>query len=199
MPTGYTSKLYDGNQDFSEFAMSCARAFAVLIEMRDDGMDAKIPDEFKPSDYNIKALAKAESDLHETEAMTPREAAKAAAAEYKRRMCEWEKNTAEIIRRKSRYDAMAKQAAGWTPPSDDHAKLKKFMLEQLLSSIEHDCHSIDKPRIVSPRDYREELTSEAKRDIKYHRDAIGKERGRAEEKTSWVRLLRRSLGISIGK
>ena len=59
----YTYELVDKKLTFPQFAMRCARAFGALIEMRDDSMDAPIPDEFSPSDYHVKAKAKAEETL----------------------------------------------------------------------------------------------------------------------------------------
>lgn len=71
MPTGYTAKLHNGEeQTFPEFVMSCARAFGALITMRDDPADAEIPDEFKPSDYHVRELEKARERLSEVEGWT---------------------------------------------------------------------------------------------------------------------------------
>ena len=43
--------------------MDCARAFGACIMMRDESVDAPIPEEFKPSTYHIEELEKAKSDL----------------------------------------------------------------------------------------------------------------------------------------
>jgi hypothetical protein len=59
MPTGYTAKLYDGDQKFQDFAMECARAFGALIEMRDEPMNAKIPETFEPSEHHVNGLERA--------------------------------------------------------------------------------------------------------------------------------------------
>ena len=58
MPTGFTCDIKDGIT-FERFALNCARAFGALINMRDDSLDAEIPDEIKPSDHHVKALAEA--------------------------------------------------------------------------------------------------------------------------------------------
>ena len=59
MPTGYTARLCDGEQTFKDFAMLCARACGALIEMREDPMDAPIPEKIKRSSYYDEALSKA--------------------------------------------------------------------------------------------------------------------------------------------
>jgi hypothetical protein len=68
--TGYVHHMVEKNQTFPQFAMSCARAFGALVEMRDEGMDAKIPDEIKPEPYHKKAAAEARKELVAFEAMT---------------------------------------------------------------------------------------------------------------------------------
>ena len=66
MPTGYTLDLYDGKDiTFEEFALRCARAFGALISMRDEPIDAPIPERFEPSDYHLKELEKAKKRLKE--------------------------------------------------------------------------------------------------------------------------------------
>jgi len=50
MPTGYTLDLYDGkNITFKEFVMKCAGAFGALISMKDESLDAPIPEHLEPS------------------------------------------------------------------------------------------------------------------------------------------------------
>jgi len=70
MPTGYTAKLMESGQTFQDFVMQCARAFGACVMMRDDPMDAPIPERFEPSDYNVKRLAEAKAELVKLQAMT---------------------------------------------------------------------------------------------------------------------------------
>src|SRR5688572_14375055 len=63
MPTGYTSTLMEKGQSFPEFTMLCARAFGALIEMRDESLDATIPEKFEPSDYYTDRIAALKAEL----------------------------------------------------------------------------------------------------------------------------------------
>ena len=55
MPTNFTYDLYAGNEmTFPEYAMRCARASGMLAGMRDDPIDAVIPDEFEANSYYIE-------------------------------------------------------------------------------------------------------------------------------------------------
>lgn len=50
MPTGYTYPVCEGKiTEFPDFALSCARAFGALISMREEPMDAPLPDEIAAS------------------------------------------------------------------------------------------------------------------------------------------------------
>lgn len=62
MPTGYTAAIADGI-DFKTYALSCARAFGALVEMRDEPANAPIPEEFKPSSYYVTSLASAREEV----------------------------------------------------------------------------------------------------------------------------------------
>jgi len=50
--------------------------------MRDDPSDRPIPDEFKPSDYHVRALKQAEARGREIEEMTPAQCKAAALRDY---------------------------------------------------------------------------------------------------------------------
>lgn len=193
MPTGYTSDLNHGEVSFKDFAMGCARAFGALITMRDEDHDAKIPDKFEPGDYHATALKNAEADLKKYESFTIEEANTAAEesylSAYKSVQDRCEKNAAL----KNRYEAMIKKVLAWYPPTSDHAELKCFMLEQLESSIKHDCYEIEPAVKITGAEWLANVIKSAKWSIDYHKEEQKKEIERCESRTAWVRALRESL------
>ena len=199
MPTGYTHLVQTGEiKDFPTFAMQCARAFGALVLMRDDPPDAPIPDEFKPSDHNAVKLEKAKVRLLKLRDMTPEQinaehrtkwdAAYEYATNYER-----EKELQE-----ERYRAMLAKVAEWNPPSPEHDGLKKFMREQLESSIDFDCGGSYKPALLpaDPDEWWRGEVRKAQRDIDYHKKADKEERERTEGRNRWVRQLRESLKVA---
>jgi hypothetical protein len=201
MPTGYTSDLYDGKrQTFEEFAMRCARAFGPLVTMREDPSGAPIPDEFKPSDYRVKALATARSDLAGVEAWTLEEAQTAAEASYKQALARYAEALDEAGARRERYEGMLAKVEAWEPPTPDHQGLKDFMAQQLRESIDFDCNTdyCQQPEKLSGADFKAQAVEAAKRSVEYHEGELTKERERAEKSTAWVRALRDSLsGVAV--
>jgi len=199
MPTGYTAGVQNGTvADFKTFAMQCARAFGALIDMRDSPADAPIPEEQKPSEYHVEAIAKAEGNLAELRNMGLEERAAAwraarTAAELRR-----DEYRAERVQQEERYRAMLAEARAWSPPTAEHQGLKDFMVKQLSESIEFDCRPphYDPTSSVgdSPLEWWDSQIAAVQRDIEYHREEDAKERLRVAGRNRWVNELRRSLG-----
>lgn len=197
MPTGYTAAVQNGSiTEFSAFALQCARAFGALIEMRDEPADAPIPQEFKPSDYNAKALAEAQTKHARLLAMTPDEMGAAAAAAHETEMARWRERQERKVAERSRYEAMLAKVKAWTPPSIDHAEFKTFMTQQLTESIKFDCSTSDwdkEPVGKTGIEWHAEQLKSVKRDIDYHTKGHAEEVSRTNDRNQWVRLLRESL------
>lgn len=194
MPTGYTSDIYDGKAvTFEEFALGCARAFGALVTMRDDPRDAEIPQEFAPSLYHARAAGDARRRLDEVLAWDEADAQDAADTAH----LEAVQHAAEVTKRNSelreRYEAMLVMVNAWEPPTEDHVEFKKFMADQLQSSIDGDTYTVSVPDPVTPEQYVIDQTERAKRDIAYHEAEQAKEYERAEQRTAWVKALRASL------
>lgn len=198
MPTGYTSEIEKGIT-FQEYALRCARAFGALVTMRDDPMDASIPDEFKPSDYNLENIEKAEKSLATIKAMTPSAIKKAVQEEFNDRLRVIDECIDKNKKLKNKYENMLIKVKAWTPPTPDHVKLKEFMVEQLEKSIEFDCnieyHQDDrrKLKLLDVEDWRLKKINQYLADISYHQKKHKAEVDRCTTRSKWVKDLRESL------
>ena len=194
MPTGYTLDLYNGKDiAFEEFVLKCARAFGALIDMRDEPMDAPIPERFEPSDYHLKELEKAKRRLKEIRKWNEEKAEQEAERAYREAL----KERKEFIKKnkliRKRYEDMLSKVREWKPPTPDHVDLKKFMIQQLEDSIEFDCFIPEMPQRLSGEEYREQQIRKALSDIEYHEKEYAEEVNRVCEKNKWLLLLRESL------
>ena len=194
MPTGYTYPVVDGKvTDFPEFAMQCARAFGALITMREDPMDAEIPDEFKPSDYSGKKLAEAKAKLKKLHALSPAQVQERADESYAIQLKAHLDYRARMRLENDRLDAMLKHVRSWRPPTSEHKGLKEFMVEQLTTS-KHDMKwGSEEPVKRSAEDWLASEIASAKREVDYHTKDDEQEKERAASRTEWVRQLRASL------
>lgn len=196
MPTGYTSRIADGIT-FSEFAMSCARAMGALIMIGDEPANAPIPERFEPSDYHDKRLIAAQAEFDRLRRITPEQAEEKARIEF----IEESARHAEAIQNKAglrqKYESMLDQVKAWQPPTPDHEGMKKFMVEQIVSSIEFDCNDSyyrdNPPKQKSITDWLEQKVSNALHDIEYHRKGRDEEIARTESRNAWLKALRDSL------
>lgn len=196
MPTGYTAKLMEKGQTFPEFVLLCARAFGATILMRDDPMDKPIPEAFKPSDYNEKALRAAKAELDRLDSMGGNE--RIAFGEAQRK-ADIQQNRDWLTRERNeneRLTAMRVQVQAWEPPSPEHVSLKNFMLEQIdmsVNSTDYIEKAIVEAEAKSPAAYYAAAVAKAARDVEYHIEEQAKEVERTESRNRWIRQLRDSL------
>jgi hypothetical protein len=192
MTTGYTRYIEDGTiTSFKDFTMLCARAFGALIDMRDDGLDAPLPMQIKPRTYHSEQLTIEQEKLASMYGLSDEQWQSLYAAESK----EFETTNASEIARNEEisglYSAILNGVYQWKPPSKDHMDLKKFMIEQIVSSTEMLSPYI--ATLPSLWEWKANKISEVKRRIHYHTKEVAKERARAESGNKWLQDLRQSL------
>jgi hypothetical protein len=199
MSTGYTS-IIEENPDvtFEEFVWRCARAFGAMIEMRDDRLDAAIPDEFPISSYHKDRLREAEEKLEELNSMSEAQATIRATHQYENEIEYYRKSEARKTDLKARYEKMRRQVDAWVPPSSEHVNLKGFMLDQLDQSIKFDTdyHS-EEPKQMTGAEWLKWATEGAHRDIKYHKEQWALEQSRAADRNKWLADLRKSVPVPL--
>lgn len=196
---GYVHTMLDKNQTFEEYALSCARAFGALVTMREDPMDAPIPEELKPDPYYLRAEADATRRLKNLLAMSAPDEKEAYGEKRK------SEGLRHLIQQKSARDAdvdrcrqMLPAVEKWEPPTVDHQGLKRMMLENLHDALkgENDDYyksNISKLKGTPALKFYNDALDQARRDIEYYRAQYEKEVQRMAGSTQWVKSLRESL------
>lgn len=194
MPTGYTYNVVDGKiTEFADFAMQCARAFGALITMREDPMDAPIPDEIKPeTSYYANRVDEDMERLGEVHAMTDAEAAAAAQAAHDEAMASRAKYLSDKESEAGRLNAMLAKVRAWHPPTRDHVEMKSFMIEQLTISMPGK-YTPTIPVLLDGATWRQEQIDSLSEAVARSRKEVEKETERAKNRTEWVKNLRASL------
>ncbi len=203
MPTGYTAGILDGKiTTFPQFAKQCMRAFGATIHMRDDAMDAEYQ-ERTPSDYHTKKIEEAQQSLKDVEVLSD----EAIIAEAKKGFEESKKYHLESIEKAKKggekLNAILQEVNAWVPPTEDHAGIKTFMVDQIKQTIDFDCKTEyhDKKLIeieseltwLSAKSIRADMIEQANKDLKYHTHENNKEITRCNESNKWVKDLLKSL------
>lgn len=194
MPTGYTYPVCDGDiTEFPAFAMSCARAFGALITMRDDPMDAPIPEEIKPdTKYHDDRIAADMKRMGEVQAMTLAEADTAALEVHRQALASRNKYLADKEVEAGRINAMLAKVRAWRPPTPEHVEMKKFMIDQLTMSLPGD-YAPAIPALLDGATWRKQEIDRLADSVVYHQKERDKEIERARGRTEWVKQLRDSL------
>jgi hypothetical protein len=194
MPTGYTAIIEEKNATFEEFVWRCARAFGALITMRDEPLDAPLPDRIEPSTVAEKLLAEAKAEVARFEAMTAEEAEKAAFADYTARATEYREAAARAADLRTRYASMRARVADWQPPTHEHEGLKKFMVDQLgLCSRDGFGPWGAPPALETGGAWRIRRLTQAVRDVERYEQSVREECERTESRCHWLAALRESV------
>jgi hypothetical protein len=140
MPTGYTARIKNGIT-FKEFALHCACSRFYDC--------SELPDKFIVSDYYSKEIVELTKELNHLNSMTDDELEIASQKE-----CEFENRERVELRNekidlKNKYNDMLNEVEKWIPPSKEHRYFKKYMIEQIKSSIDCDCGWLDTLEEVS--------------------------------------------------
>jgi len=193
MPTGYTAKLYEGeDQSVRDFILSCARAFGATIMQRDDDPnDPPKPREI--STHYEDSLREATKALDVALAWTDEEAGRLATAEDRKDLAYWRESEKKSADRRVRYEAMLTAVTAWVPPTSEHNGLKTFMVEQITGSIKWDCSTCDAPTCPTGAEYRELTIKARSRDVTYYTEERQKEIERVDGANAWITALYDSL------
>ena len=198
MPTGYTYPVCEGKvTEFPEFAILCARAFGALITMREEPMDAPIPDEFSPdTSYYDGRIATDLAQMGNVQAMSRAEADAAANSEHAEALESRRKYLEDKDVEAARINAMLAKVRAWEPPTPEHAEMKSFMIEQLRISLPGD-YVPSIPELLDGRTWRQNMIDQLSKNVVRNREERQKEIDRAKGRTEWVKALRASLAASI--
>ena len=192
MPSGYTSDIYNGKEvTFKDFALGCARAFGACVMQRDDPADVK-PKIMLEESHHTEELKKLKKFKKPTKAQFD--------SYVKKTIADYEKSIKEENELKKRYSDMLEKAKNWQPPTEEHKRLKAFMIEQLTDSRSFDCCGVDhyehEIKVVSAmtyKDYAAKKLAEHNRSIEYHKEYEARDLNKIKQRNKWIKDLYDSL------
>jgi hypothetical protein len=199
MATGYTHEFADKDVSFNEFVWKCARAMGSFIHMRDDPMSSEIrmPEE---DTYHSKSLLEAVEYLEELKNMPLTKAFLLMTEEREASIKRAKESLEKSARLRERYTKMIAKVSDWQPPTPEHTNFKKFMLEQLTSSLDWDCNDkytleeLARPEITAQEWLDREIKS-ATRDVEYHTQHMSDDKKRNKEVIDWIKALQQSVPL----
>lgn len=196
MPTGYTHQLLENDLSFEQFAMLCARNFGALAMMRDEPMDAPIPERLEPSEYAAKHLDESRQRLAYLQAMSEPERIAYGTEEIAKSIASRLETKAEYEVENAKLNAMLDKIKAWSPPSADHICLRDFMASQCkisMHTIEYVDSNIESMRSEHPKQRWQADRDKAEKDVAYYTKETQHELDRTASSNKWLRELRESL------
>lgn len=191
MATGYTAGIASGKiTTIKEFALLCARAFGAAIDMRDDPLDAEIPEKFHVDSFHLDEVNRLEKELKEMLTLTYNQISARAQSEYESSVKYIEEYNAQEDEANARYDAMIEQVNQLKLPPT-HAQFKKFMLNQL--EISKSDFRVDVPIKPTPEEWYNQKVSQLQKSIETNKRYYAEAVTRNEERNEWIANLRRAL------
>lgn len=195
MASGHTYKIAQG-MTFKEFALECARSF--LVECKEEGGSYLIPDEIPVPTYHLDSIRDVEDKLKLVNSMALPEATEKARLEYEKDKLENQRNIQERKDLEKKYRDMLAKVQKWTPPSEEHINIKKFMIEQIEQSIKWDCstdyyYTQKNVKQLTGEAYIQKEREVALDKLEYHQKKYTKDVEMTNQRNRWVKLLKESL------
>lgn len=195
MPTGYTDILKDSNVTFEKFFKTCMRGMGACAMQRDEDI-SKEPELQKVSNYYAKKIKNTKRKLNNFKKLKSDKLFIRAFKEFKKLYIGIDNLEKESQKLLTNYNTMLEKVRAWTPPTKDHEKFKKFMIEQIESSIRFDCNTdYYKERkntlvynIVNFRskNYKKDIVNKFIEDIEYYAKEYKSEIKNVKEINQWI-------------
>lgn len=195
MPTGYTAELCEKGQSFEEFIWRCARAFGACIMMRDDPLD-KLPSLSPENDsFYAKEVQKYKNEVVRLGQMSDSELETLGLETLKTEIASYEESSLAHDLEQLRLREMLTKVEAWNPPTEDHTKLKEFMIEQIKTSQSDYSYqdSIVKLKAKTPKQRGMELLVHAREMVERYSEELRKEIERNKDRLSWLTALHESV------
>lgn len=199
MPTGLTSKIYEGEDtSLRGFALTCVKQLGYGYYASNYGESElpldKAPD-IKPSDYHKKELEKANKELEDF--MNLQKDPDALRKKYEKYLLTLHKNDEKSTKHKEEvkenYLSVLDKVEKWDAPSEFDS-LVKLMKDQLDGCIKHDCTIYDhEDKKQSIEEWSESEINSIKWSIEYHKKEYESEVKHAKECNEYIHKLYEEL------
>jgi hypothetical protein len=196
MPTGYTAGILDGEiKDFRQFAILCIRNFGATIHMRDEPLG--VPYELrKPCGYHSQEIDKANRVLEQLVKMTDDQILQQRKFELEKRISNYKEWIETAKQNEQKLKAILVDVYKWQPPTPEHENVKKFMIEQIRSTIDFDCDTDyyvkemlaaqKELESLNPAVVRVDIMIKAATDLQYHTTELEAEVKGCNDSNKWV-------------
>lgn len=203
MPTGYTAQILDGSvKTFPEFAKLCLRAMMVSVHMRDEPLSKPFKPR-EPSTYYKEQYKKAKQELIILSVTTDDQLTIEEKLRLEKDIDRYKLNIFKAKKNKAILDDMLDQVESWKIPTEEYANFKKFMIDQLESTIKQDGYALYSAKAIeeaknnlkniNPKKIRKERQAFIHREIEFFKEKHDKEVENCNYANKFVEVLMQSI------
>jgi hypothetical protein len=166
------------------------------VMMRDQPLDQMPPERFDPhTEYYRERLATTKAEIERLRSLDAGQIEAEAEADYQQAVARVTESNAKSDDLRIRYQSMLDRVKAWAPPTDQHAGLRDFMLQQLTESLNFDCGLLDMPeRSIN---WIGERLVDLTRDVVSMEHHLADEIRRTDERNKWLADLRTSVPMPV--
>ena len=156
-----------------------------------------------PSTYHSEQIERANKQIGEINSLSDEELIINRKKQIAESIEDYRLSKAKNVDLASRYTKMIEEAKKWTPSTDEHMGIKKFMIEQLEESLKFDCggtfyddtiKSLEEEfKTLDGSKIRKEFLEDKEKNIEYHTTEHKKEVERCEKNNLFVEQFFNSL------
>ena len=201
MPTGYTAGILDGKiKSFPDFAKKCMWAFC--IHLKEVSVDEKYTPR-KPHKYYIEKLRDAKKNMKNAKTFDDKKVIAIEKSELKKNIIYYKDRIKKNTKDGKNLQRILDKVINWTPPTDEHANFRTFMMEQLESTINRDTDNewyikeLEKEKTklknLNANDIRQNKIKKFTEDIEYYQKHLDNDFKNCEATNKWVDDLLKSL------
>lgn len=189
MTTSFTAHIEKGCT-FNEFVWECAKGMEALYC---SSVEERLQKP-KEDSFSKQMVERYQKELNELWSLIGDDWEVRAAGQHEKALQQYRKSLIAYNKMRSKYDAMRLQVEAWIPPTEDHAGLKAFMLQQIDSSIEW-MHKPEEPKKRSGKELRDIEIKEATRSLEHYQNNCKEELLRGKRAGDWIKALIASVPL----
>lgn len=201
MPTAFTAAVVDGElDDFKSFAWHCARAFMYNTRDVNEGDGRYRRPEVSISDGSFErslkhatvgledAKSEHQANLNRTDDEWKAEAKEA----FEQASSYYDERRERFTTENNRIQVMLAKVVAWQPPTEQHERMKEFMVEQLEKSVPYE-PTAPNPQEYEWPSYKMTMLEHSARVVSIREETYQRSLSNKDESMSWLDALDDSI------
>lgn len=167
--------------------------------MRDEPMDAPLPDSFSEESYYSRSLKSELEEKEKYDSYSDEDWVKQWAEYVKAQVSYARDGIKKRNEERAKYEKMLEKVRKYVPPTPEHVNFANFMESQILESIQYDCNleyyqeSLKELENLTWEEYKNTMLECNKSSLEYARENLEKMKDSSKKVNDWILQLKESV------